>query len=95
MVISRRRFLSTSALASAGLGIGASAAHAFTVEEMNGDVAATYHAGLACARSSAYHAQLLVDAEAILDGEHLSAEERQVRIASLVCPICGCALSNA
>lgn len=95
MVISRRRFLSTTALASAGLGIGTSAANAFSVEQTSGSVASTYHAGLACARSSAYHAQLLVDAEAILNGEKLSADERKVRIASLTCPICGCALSNA
>lgn len=94
-MISRRRFLSSSALASAGLGFGATAAQAFSLERVEGDVAATYHAGLACGRSSAYHAQLLVDAQAILQGESLSPEQRRERIASLSCPICGCSLSDA
>lgn len=94
-MISRRRFLCSSTIATAGLGIGASAAQAFTLEEASRDVTASYHASLACSRSNAYHTRLLVDAEAILQHETLTPEEREARIARLTCPICGCSLIDA
>jgi hypothetical protein len=94
-MISRRRFLHSSTIATAGLGLGASAAQALTLEEASRDVAASYHASIACSRGSAYHAQLLVDARAIVQGEPLSSKEREARIASLTCPICGCPLIDA
>ena len=95
-MISRRRFLSSTALASAGLGIGASVAQAFTLEQADGTVSTAYHAAaLACTNGGSYHAQVIADAKATLEGEHLTLEQRHERLASLVCPLCGCPLAGA
>ena len=68
-VLSRRRFLWSTALASAGLTAGAAAARAFALEEPAAGTIAEMRAGAAaCAAASPYHAQVLADVRALLSG---------------------------
>ena len=95
-MLSRRRFLCSTALASAGLAAGAGAARAFSIEEGSAGIAAQVHeAKLACQISQAFHAQLLEDARAAIDGRRgLSQEERAQLLAAVTCPICGCPIAS-
>jgi hypothetical protein len=91
----RRRFLASTGLGFAGLGLlaGTRPALAFSQQPMN---AAEHKAYLgACgAADDPYHAELVRRAEAELK-EHLSDSEVQQAIAAMRCPICGCALVAA
>lgn len=88
----RRQFLAGTALAGVGLLAGRQDARAFSEQKMS---AAEHKAYLnACRAGDAYHEQLLGQAEAEL-GQQLSTEQRQVALAALRCPICGCPLVAA
>jgi hypothetical protein len=92
-VISRRRFLSCSILASGGVMAGAPAARAFSIEEPAASLAGEYHAARAAACSSstsAFHARVLADVRSALAVQHLSETEQQQVLAQTTCPICGC-----
>lgn len=92
-MLTRRMFLTSTTLASASLGVGASSAAAFSLEPAETSVAKSYRAGLTCGKLGSYHAQLIADAETILTGKQLTAEQRQMVLAGFTCPICGCALN--
>jgi hypothetical protein len=94
-VLSRRRFLWSTALASAGLTAGATAARAFALEEPAAGTIAEMRAGAAaCAAASPYHAQVLADVRALLSGRDLPDEERKQMLAQATCPLCGCRVAS-
>jgi hypothetical protein len=85
----RRRFLTSTALAGAGVLAVGREAQAFSEQKMS---AAEHKAYLnACRAGDAYHEQLLQQAETEL-GQQLSADQRREALAVLRCPICGCPL---
>ncbi len=96
MSLSRRRFLSTSALgslgASAALLAGKSAA-AFTQKPMDAETHKLYANACSGDEAKAYHQQLLTEAKAQLPSG-ISEAEIQAAIAALTCPICGCKLAG-
>jgi hypothetical protein len=97
-VISRRRFLSCTILASGGVMASASVARAFSIEEPAASLAGEYHAARAAACSSAtsaFHAQVLADVRAALAGQQLPKAEQQQVLAQATCPICGCPVAGS
>lgn len=94
-MIDRRRFLRTTALASAGTLAGAAAARAFGFEEPTASVSGEYQAArLACVAGDASHAQLLAELRGRLDGLALSDEQKQQVLDQATCPLCGCRISS-
>jgi hypothetical protein len=91
-VISRRRFLFSTALAGAGLGAGTAAA--FSIEEPGETLRSTYLAAKSCSRPDSEHAQLIAEVEALLEGRELPEEARREIMAATICPVCGCAIGG-
>ena len=95
-LISRRMLLSTAALGCAGVGVGLSAskARAFSLEEPSRPLADQYLAARsACSgRGDASHSQIIADMRAQLAGAHVPAEQQQQIISGMTCPLCGCPL---
>ncbi len=92
--LTRRQLLTGVALGSLGIGFGARAARAFSIEPMTAPVSKAY--GLACqptAAPGADHLQLIADTRALLKNEIASglkpADAQQV----VVCPLCGCSIT--
>lgn len=102
-MISRRRFLATTALATpavataalagAGLGLASSQARAFSLEEPADGIANLYHEARACSLNG-YHEQLLADVRTQLDGQDLPEETKAQATAAALCPLCGCPLAS-
>lgn len=89
-VPTRRRFLATTMLTAAGLGAGASAARAFSIEPADAAASAEYLAAQACRKAGVSHARLAAEAAAIIAGRDLADTERQAIAQAYACPICGC-----
>jgi hypothetical protein len=94
--VSRRRFLSTTALT--GLGAGAAlvtgkSAAAFTQKTMDAETHKLYANACGGAEAKAYHQQLLVEAKAQLPSG-ISDAEIEAALSALTCPICGCKLAG-
>ncbi len=96
MSLSRRRFLSTSALT--GIGAGATLlagrrAAAFTEKPMDAETHKLYANACGGPEATAYHQQLLAEAKAQLPIAMTDAEV-QAALFALTCPICGCRLAG-
>lgn len=94
--VSRRRFLSTSALT--GLGAGAAllagkSAAAFTEKPMDAETHKLYANACGGSEAKAYHQELLAQAKAQLPSG-ISETEIEAAISALTCPICGCKLAG-
>jgi hypothetical protein len=94
MSVSRRHFLSTTAIA--GLGAGAALlagkpAAAFTQKPMDAETHKLYANACGSPETKAYHQQLLAEAKAQLPSG-ISDAEIEAAISALTCPICGCKL---
>jgi hypothetical protein len=95
--VSRRRFLASSALA--GVGVAAmllperQAGAALKLSPMDAETHAAYRSACGGPEVRAYHDQLLAEARAKLVGT-VSAEELDLALAALTCPICGCRLES-
>jgi len=99
-MISRRRFLTSTALAGAGLGVAgigfAKGARAFTVEAAPEPVAQLYAAERAAAcQVRTYHAQIVAEVQAALNGTKLTEDEKREQVNSLLCPLCGCPVTES
>jgi hypothetical protein len=97
-VISRRRFLCRTVVASGGLMATASVARAFSVEEPAASLVGEYHAARAAACSSAtnaFHSQVLAEIRAALSGGQLPQAEQEKVLAQAKCPLCGCPVSTS
>jgi hypothetical protein len=93
---SRRRFLSTTALAGAGAGallLAGKEAAAFAVKPMDAETHKLYANACGGADARAYHQQLLVEAKAQLPSS-TSDTDIEAAMAALTCPICGCRLAG-
>lgn len=76
--------------------LAATTAHAFNLEQPGRDVEALYGAARSCGGDgSRYHARLLADVNALLDGRDLPAVEREDAVAAVRCPLCGCPVTDA
>lgn len=94
-MISRRGFLSTTAIAAMGSMAGVRGANAFTLEEADPPLAAEYLAARqACQARGEDHARQLAQAVEQLAQRPLTAAERDTVLASLSCPVCGCRLRD-
>ena len=96
MLLSRRRFLSTSALSGLGAGaalLAARQAAAFTQKPMDAETHKLYANACSGEEAKAYHQQLLDEAKAQLSSG-ISDAEVEAAIAALTCPICGCRLAG-
>src|ERR1700739_4101359 len=92
--LSRRRFLSTTALAGAGPGAPSRAAKpaaAFTQKTMDAETHKLYASACGGAGVTAYHKELLAEARAKLPSG-ISETQIEAALATLTCPICGCPL---
>jgi hypothetical protein len=94
---SRRRFLSTTALAGLGTGLaavlGGRAARALTYQPMSAPTHQAYLSGCS-ANPDPYHQKLIADARAELAAT-LKPAEIDAQLTQLTCPICGCSLALA
>ena len=94
--LSRRRFLSTTALAGAGAGavlLAGKPAAAFTEKPMDAETHKLYANACGGAGATAYHQELLAEAKAQLPSG-ISDAEIEAAMAALTCPICGCRLAG-
>jgi hypothetical protein len=94
--LSRRGFLTTSALVGTGVGAllaSARSAAAFKQQPMDAETHALYLSACGGADIKAYHARLLTEAKTKLAGT-MSEPEIEAAIAQLTCPICGCPLTG-
>ncbi len=94
--LSRRRFLSTTALAGAGasaLLLAGKEAAAFAVKPMDAETHKLYANACGGADAQAYHQQLLTEAKAKLPSGTSDADV-EAAIVALTCPICGCRLAG-
>jgi hypothetical protein len=88
MSSSRRFFLTSAAMLTGALTIGASfRARAFSLDGGN-EEAATLYANRCGVKSNSYHEQLVADLMTKLQGH--SQAEIETALTSLTCPICGC-----
>ena len=95
-LLTRRRFLSTTALAGAGLVgmliLGRRAA-AFSVMPASAETQRLYLS--ACStKDGAYHRQLVADVKAELQGR-ATDEQIEAAIAATACQICGCPITTS
>lgn len=94
--MTRRRFLSTTALAGAGAVAFLAAsrsAWAFTVAPKNAEAENLYLQ--ACSgKDGAYHRQLVAEVKDRLQGR-FSDQQIESAIASMTCPICGCPIATS
>jgi len=91
--LSRRGFLSTTALAGAGLFAGARAASALTLAPMDAEAHRLFMDRCKI-KGDAYHQSLLAEAKAKLSGT-VSEKEMQAALAGLTCPVCGCPVATS
>ncbi len=91
-MIDRRRFLSSTLLASAGMLAGGKA-FALTLREATPGEAEAYQ--LACQTRNQYHDQLVREVMAILDGQGVAEEQKQEVLRAMTCPLCGCTLAQS
>lgn len=91
-MIDRRRFLSSTLLASAGALVGGKA-FALTLREATPAEAEAYR--LACQTRNLYHDQLVREVLAILDGQNLPDDRKQEVLRAMTCPLCGCSLTQS
>lgn len=95
--VSRRRFLTSSALAGAGVGAlllpGGPANAALKLSPMDAETHASYKNACGGPEVRAYHDQLLAEARTKLAGT-MSAKDLDAALAALTCPICGCHLEG-
>ncbi|HXP74520.1 MAG TPA: twin-arginine translocation signal domain-containing protein [Stellaceae bacterium] len=94
--VSRRRFLSTTALAGASAGavlLSGKSAAAFTEKPMDAETHKLYANACGGPEATAYHQQLLTDAKAQLPSG-ISDAEIEAAMAALTCPVCGCRLTG-
>jgi len=94
--LSRRFFLSTTALT--GLGAGAAMlagkpAAAFTQKAMDAETHKLYANACSGTEAKAYHQQLVAEAKAQLPSGTGDAQI-EAALAALTCPICGCRLAG-
>lgn len=92
--LSRRRFLSTTALAGAGAGaalLAGKPAAAFTQKTMDAETHKLYASACGGPDATAYHQELLAEAKAKLPSG-ISDAQIEAAMAALTCPICGCRL---
>jgi hypothetical protein len=94
--VSRRRFLSSTALG--GLGAGAALlagkpAAAFTEKPMDAETHKLYASACGGPDAKAYHQKLLVEAKAQLPSGTTNSQI-EAAMAALTCPICGCRLTG-
>src|SRR5689334_8866706 len=92
--LTRRQLLAGAALGSVGVGLGARAAQAFSLEPMPAPVAKAY--GLACQPTSAPgidHLQLIADTQVLLKNEIASGLKPAGAQEVVVCPLCGCSVT--
>jgi hypothetical protein len=94
MSLSRRRFLSTTALVGAGAGaalLAGQPAAAFTQKPMDAETHKLYANACGGPDAKAYHQQILAEAKAQLPSG-ISDAEIETAMAALTCPVCGCRL---
>lgn len=92
--LSRRRFLSTTALAGAGAGaalLAGKPAAAFTQKTMDAETHKLYASACGGPDATGYHQELLAEAKAKLPSG-ISDAQIEAAMAALTCPICGCRL---
>ena len=92
--LTRRRFLSTTALAGAGAGavlLAGQQAAAFTQKPMDAETHKLYANACGGSDATAYHRQILAEAKAKLPSG-ISDAEIESAMAALTCPVCGCRL---
>jgi hypothetical protein len=93
--MTRRRFLSTSALAGSGalaLLLMGRAAYAFSIAPKNAEAERLY-AEACSGKDGAYHRQLVDDVKQRLKGRATDAQI-ETAIAQMTCPICGCPITT-
>ncbi len=96
MSLSRRRFLSTTALgglSAAGAVVAGQSAAAFTQKPMDAETHKLYANACGGAEAKEYHQQLLTEAKAQLPSG-ISETEIEAALAALTCPVCGCKLAG-
>lgn len=94
--LSRRHFLSTTALGGIGAGaalLAGKSAAAFTEKAMDAETHKLYASACGGPEAKAYHQELLTEAKAQLPSGTSDAEI-EAAISSLTCPICGCKLAG-
>ena len=94
--VSRRRFLSTTALSGLGAGaalLAARPATAFTQKPMDAETHKLYANACGAPEAKAYHQQLLDEAKAQLPSGTSDADI-EAALSALTCPICGCRLAG-
>ena len=93
---SRRRFLSTAALAGASAGavlFAGKPAAAFAQKPMDAETHKLYASACGNPDATGYHQQLLAEAKAQLPSTVADAEI-EAAMAALTCPVCGCRLAG-
>jgi hypothetical protein len=94
--MNRRRFLASTALASAGLFAASRAARALQPEQPAQALVDEYHAAReACTANSGYHAAILANVRAQLEEQQLSDTGKAAVLARATCPMCGCPISDS
>ncbi len=96
MSLSRRRFLSNTALSGLGAGVAlltGKPAAAFTQKPMDAETHKLYANACGGPEATAYHQQLLTEAKAQLPSG-ISEGEIEAALSALTCPICGCRLAG-
>lgn len=94
-MLSRRGFLSVTAVATVGTVAVVREAGAFSIETAEPPLAAEYLAARdACPARGDDHAQQLAQAVEQLAQRPLTAADRAAVLARLTCPLCGCRLSD-
>jgi hypothetical protein len=92
--LSRRRFLSTSALGGLGAAlIAGRSATAFTQKPMDAETHKLYVTACGGPEATVYHREFLAQAKAQLP-KAISNAEIEAAMAALTCPICGCRLAG-
>ena len=92
--LTRRRFLSATALAGAGAGgvlLAGKQAAAFTQKPMDAETHKLYANACGGPDAKAYHQELLAEAKAKLPSG-INEAQIEAAMAALTCPICGCRL---
>lgn len=90
--VSRRRFLTSTALSGAAIVAGRSAT-AFTEKPMDAETHKLYASACGTPEAKAYHQQLLEAARRQLP-TGIGVAEAEAAVAVLTCPICGCKLAG-
>jgi|APTNR8051073442_1049403.scaffolds.fasta_scaffold05388_3 hypothetical protein len=95
-MLGRRTFLrALGVLPAAAAGTAATTAYGLNFEQPAKSVEGLYAAAKSCGQKNAYHATLIADVEALLEGRHLPEAERSKILADMRCPMCGCPVTDA